>query len=92
MTKKRADGEGCIRKRKDGAGKTLHRRVMEECIIPGLSSSIARGIHITLHNAPDRAVKERLLIHNPADSCVVPKIQHQEMKTLRPNGLNAAEK
>ena len=42
-----------------------------------------------LHSAPDRAVKERLLIRNPADSCVVPKAQHQEMKTLRPEDLKA---
>ena len=49
-----------------------------------------------LHSALDRAVKERLLIRNPADSCVVPKVDHQEMKTLRPEDpkayLNAAEK
>ena len=42
-----------------------------------------------LHSALDRAVKERLLIRNPADNCVVPKAQHQEMKTLRPEDLKA---
>ena len=42
-----------------------------------------------LHNVLDRAVKERLLIRNPADSCVVPKVQHQEMKTLRLEDLKA---
>ena len=42
-----------------------------------------------LHSALDRAVKERLLIRNPADSCVVPKVQHQEMKTLQPEDLKA---
>ncbi|MHA5218676.1 tyrosine-type recombinase/integrase [Dysosmobacter sp. Phy] len=45
---------------------------------PGLSGSTVRGVHIMLHSALDRAVKERLLIRNPADSCVVPKAQHQE--------------
>ena len=34
-------------------------------------------------------MKERLLIRNPADSCVVPKVQHQEMKTLQPENLKA---
>ena len=56
---------------------------------PGLSGSTVRGVHIMLHSALDRAVKERLLIRNPADSCVVPKIQHQEMKTLQPEELKA---
>ena len=63
---------------------------------PGLSGSTVRGVHIMLHSALDRAVKERLLIRNPADSCVVPKVQHQEMKTLQPEDLktylDAAEK
>ena len=56
---------------------------------PGLSGSTVRGVHIMLHGALDRAVKERLLIRNPADSCVVPKVQHQEMKTLQPEDLKA---
>ena len=54
---------------------------------PGLSGSTVRGVHTMLHSALDRAVKERLLIRNPADGCVVPKAQHQEMKTLRPEDL-----
>lgn len=63
---------------------------------PGLSGSTVRGVHIMLHSALDRAVKERLLIRNPVDNCVVPKVQHQEMKTLQPEDLkaylNAAER
>lgn len=55
----------------------------------GLSGSTVRGVHIMLHSVLDRAVKERLLIRNPADSCVVPKVQHQEMKTLQPEDLEA---
>ena len=34
-------------------------------------------------------MKERLLIRNPADSCAVPKVQHQEMKTLQPEDPKA---
>ena len=37
---------------------------------PGLSDSTIRGIHTMLHNALDRAVKERLIVRNPADDCV----------------------
>lgn len=33
--------------------------------------------------------KEAALIRSPADGCVVPKAQHQEMKTLQPKDLKA---
>ena len=56
---------------------------------PGLSGSTVRGVHIMLHRALDQAVKVRLLIRNSADSCVVPKVQHREMKTLQPEDLKA---
>ena len=65
------------------------RRAAQKSKHPGLSSSTIRGVHTMLHSALDRAVKERLLIRNPADSCVVPKVQHQEMKTLQPEDLKA---
>ena len=42
---------------------------------PGLSSSTVRGIHMMLHNALDRAVKERLILRNPTEDCIIPKIQ-----------------
>ena len=32
---------------------------------PGLSNSTVRGIHMMLHNALDRAVKEKLILSNP---------------------------
>ena len=54
-----------------------------------VSGSTVRGVHIMLHSALDRAVKERLLIRNLADNRVVPKVQHQEMKTLQPEDLKA---
>ena len=54
---------------------------------PGLSDSTIRGIHTMLHNALDRAVKERLIIRNPADDCVPPKIPKHEMKILPPEQI-----
>ena len=42
-----------------------------------------------LHSALDRAVKEKLLLHNPAEDCVVPKLQRQEMRTLKPEDMRA---
>ena len=47
-----------------------------------------RGIHTMLHNALDRAVKERLIVRNPADDCVPPKIPKHEMKILPPGLIN----
>ena len=54
---------------------------------PGLSDSTIRGIHTMLHNALDRAVKERLIVRNPADDCVPPKIPKHEMKILPPEQI-----
>lgn len=51
--------------------------------------SICQSISCSAHGFLDRAVKERLLIRNPADNCVVPKAQYQEMKTLQPEDLKA---
>ncbi|WP_418533903.1 tyrosine-type recombinase/integrase, partial [Gallintestinimicrobium sp.] len=56
---------------------------------PGLSDSTIRGIHTMLHNALDRAVKERLIMRNPADDCVPPKIPKHEMKILPPEQIKS---
>ena len=56
---------------------------------PGLSDSTIRGIHTMLHNALDRAVKERLIVRNPADDCVPPKILKHEMKILPPEQIKS---
>ena len=56
---------------------------------PGLSNSTVRGIHMMLHNALDRAVKERLILRNPTEDCIIPKIQKQEVKILHPEGMKA---
>ena len=41
---------------------------------PGLSNSTVRGIHMMLHNALDRAVKEKLILSSPTENCIIPKI------------------
>ena len=50
---------------------------------PGLSNSTVRGIHMMLHNAFERAVKERLIPRNPTEDCIAPKIQKFEMQILQ---------
>lgn len=56
---------------------------------PGLSSSTVRGVHLMLHNAFDRAMKERLIVRNPTDDCVAPKIEKKEMKILHAEDMKA---
>lgn len=56
---------------------------------PGLSSTTVRGLHMMLHNALDRAVKERLILRNPTEDCIIPKVQKQEMKILHPEDMKA---
>ena len=48
-----------------------------------------RGIHMMLHNALDRAVKEKLILSNPTENCIIPKIEKQEMKILHPDHISA---
>ena len=56
---------------------------------PGLSNSTVRGIHMMLHNALDRAVRERLILRNPTEDCIIPKLGKKEMKILRPEDIKA---
>ena len=56
---------------------------------PGLSDSTICGIHTMLHNALDRAVKERLIVRNPADDGVPSKIPKHEMKILPPEQIKS---
>jgi integrase len=61
---------------------------------PGLSSTTVRSLHLMLHSALERAVKERLILRNPTEDCIAPKIQKFEMQILQPKHikeyLNAA--
>ena len=56
---------------------------------PGLSSTTVRNVHLMLHSAFERSVKERLIPRNPTDDCIAPKVQKVEMKTLRPEHLKS---
>ena len=56
---------------------------------PGLSNSTVRGIHMMLHNALARAVKERLILRNPTEDCIIPKLEKKEMKILHPEDIKA---
>ena len=56
---------------------------------PGLSASYVQRLHALLHNCLERAVKERLILRNPCDDCIPPKIQKHEMQTLAQEDIQA---
>ena len=71
---------------------TLYKDLMENGRTKGrggLSGATVRSVHLTLHCAFERAVKERLIAHNPTDDCIAPKVQRVEVKTLLPEQLKA---
>lgn len=71
---------------------TLYKDLMENGRTKGrggLSGATVRSVHLTLHCAFERAVKERLIPHNPTDDCIAPKAQRVEVKTLLPEQLKA---
>ena len=55
----------------------------------GLSTTTVHSVHLMLHCAFERAVKERLIPRNPTDDCIAPKIRKVDMKTLRPEDFKA---
>jgi len=48
----------------------------------GLSAKTVRNIHQILSSVLKLAQVQRILLANPAEGCALPKVEHQEMKTL----------
>ncbi len=55
----------------------------------GLSSTTVRSVHLMLHTALERAVKERLIPRNPTEDCIAPKPRKVEMQILPPDSMHA---
>ena len=55
----------------------------------GLSTTTVHSVHLMLHCALERAVKERLISRNPCEDCIVPKPRKLDMKILTPEHMNA---
>ena len=55
----------------------------------GLSTTTVHSVHLMLHCALERAVKERLIPRNPCEDCVVPKPRKLDMKILTPEHMKA---
>ena len=56
---------------------------------PGMSDSYVHGLHMMMHNCLNRAVKEHLILRNPTEDCIPPKVQRKEMKVLRIEDVGA---
>ncbi len=54
-----------------------------------LSPSYIRSLHRMLHMALERAVKEQLILRNPCDDVILPKVDRKEMKILKPENIKA---
>ena len=50
---------------------------------PGLSSTTVRSLHLMLHSALEQAVKERLILRNPTEDCIAPKVQKSKCGSFR---------
>ena len=48
----------------------------------GLSTKTVRNIHQIISSALKLAVEQRLIAHNPADGCALPKAERKEIQTL----------
>ena len=48
----------------------------------GLSAKTVRNIHQILSSALKLAQEQRLILTNPAEGCALPRVEHQEMKTM----------
>ena len=57
--------------------------------VAGLSSTTVHSLHLMLHCAFQRAVKERLISRNPTEDCIAPKVRKVEMKILPPEDMKA---
>ena len=55
----------------------------------GLSPKTVRNIHQMIGSAYNLAVEQKLVTRNPTQGCALPKIEHQEMKTLTAEQLGA---
>ena len=90
MPKRRANGEGNIRKRKDGRWEGRYtagydqtgKRIIKNVLGKTQAEVVVRGVHTLLHNCLEQAVAERLILTNPAQGCKLPQLEKKEMKIL----------
>ena len=55
----------------------------------GLSAKTVRNLNQIISSAMKLAMEQKLIAHNPADGCALPRVEHREMKTLPAEQLAA---
>ncbi len=55
----------------------------------GLSAKTVRNLNQIISSAMKLAMEQKLISHNPADGCALPRVEHREMKTLPAEQLAA---
>jgi integrase len=55
----------------------------------GLSPRTIHYMHMIIHSCLGQAVREKLIMLNPADNCILPKDEKKEMKYLDDAGIKA---
>ena len=55
----------------------------------GLSPKTVRNINQIISSAMNLAKSQKLILANPIEGCALPRVEHQEMKTLTAEQLNA---
>ena len=55
----------------------------------GLSAKTVRNLNQIISSAMKLAMEQKLVAHNPADGCALPRVEHREMKTLPAEQLAA---
>ena len=55
----------------------------------GLSAKTVRNLNQIISSAMKLAIEQKLIAHNPADGCALPRVEHREMKTLPAEQLAA---
>ena len=55
----------------------------------GLSAKTVRNLNQIINSAMKLAMEQKLIAHNPADGCALPRLEHKEMKTLPAEQLAA---
>ena len=74
----------------------LYKELLEEgrihigkAQVKGLSTTTVHSVHLMLHAALERAVKERLIPRNPTEDCIAPKPRKIEMQILPSEDMHA---
>ena len=55
----------------------------------GLGPKTVRNIHQIISSALQLAIHQKLIAHNPAEGCALPRVERNEMKTLTADQLSA---